>query len=397
MSKRCTVLWILAASTLVAPFAGAQEQWPTKGWAVATPQSVGLDPGVLSTLEADITAGAYGYIDCLLIIRYGRIVVDRSWSHDYDRIYGKQAHEPGPLNAQDPSGPYNYFNPWWHPFYRRGGLHSMQSVTKTVSSAIIGAAVTRGDFPALETQVLRYFDEKKVANVDERKRRLTIRHLLTMTGGFEWNEDLPYDDPKNSCSIMEACADWVQYAIDRPMAREPGTEFRYNSGESMLLAYIFRAATGMDIEEYAAKYLFAPLGIVDWYWKRTPTGPVDGEGGLYLTARDLAKIAYLFLRKGRWEGRQVLTEDWVKASVSPALPKADDGWYYGYKWWLIPYAESKATLGWAGSGFGGQLPIILADEGLVIVVTAWNVLTEKRLGHMEIIRRVRSALEVFRK
>ena len=102
------------------------------GWPSATPTDVGLDPKVLNELDADIMAGKYGNIDSMLIIRHGKAAFDRSYKHDYDQIYREEARTPGPLNAHDPSGPYNYFNPWWHPFYRRGDLHSLQSVTKTV-------------------------------------------------------------------------------------------------------------------------------------------------------------------------------------------------------------------------------------------------------------------------
>src|SRR6185436_9996093 len=127
----------------------------------------------------------------------------------------------GALNAHDPTGPYNYFNPWWHPFYRRGDLHTLQSVTKTVTSVAIGVATGRKAFPSLDTPILKFFDTTKVANIDARKRRLTIRHLLTMTAGLSWNEDLPYNDPNNTASVMEASPDWIQYTIDRPMAAEP--------------------------------------------------------------------------------------------------------------------------------------------------------------------------------
>jgi CubicO group peptidase (beta-lactamase class C family) len=391
MRIRSFVLAILAAVVL-SPLAAAQDQRPATTWPAATPESVGLDPKVLAEIDADIAGGKYGYIDSMLIIRHGKLVYDRSYKHDYDRIYGKPAREPGALNAHDPSGPYNYFNPWWHPFYRRGDLHSMQSVTKTVTSVVIGVASARGEFPSLDTPILKFFDRAKVANVDERKRRVTIRNLLTMTGGFDWNEDLPYNDPKNSASLMEASADWVQFTIDRPMAREPGSQFNYSSGESELLAHIFRVATGRDIEEYAAGSLFAPLGITEYYWKRTPSGLADTEGGLYLRSHDLAKIAYLFLKNGVWQGRQIVTADWVNSSVTPAVSVGRAGVKYGYKWWLYPYGEGNVKLAWAGSGFGGQMPIIVPDEDLVMVFTGWNILDGKRFGHREALDRVLRAI-----
>jgi CubicO group peptidase (beta-lactamase class C family) len=127
------------------------------------------------------------------------------------------------------------------------------------------------------------------------------------TNRLEWNEGLPYNDPKNSASEMEASPDWVKYTIDQPMSEEPGSRFNYSSGASALLAHVFHAATGQDVEEYAAKNLFAPLGIERCYWKRIPSGLADTEGGLYLDRHDLAKLILLFHQKGVWEGRQIVS------------------------------------------------------------------------------------------
>jgi len=383
--------FFLVAFAIVMLVGWGVPQSPQK-WPVANPQDVGLDRKVLADLDADIESGKYGHVDSMLVIRHGKLAFDRFYRHDYSQIYGKEAKEQGALNAHDPTGPYNYFNPWWHPFYRRGDLHTLQSVTKTVTSVIIGVATARGEFPGLSTPVLKFFDESKVANVDERKRRVTIRHLLTMTGGFDWDEGLPYNDPNNSCSLMEASFDWVQFAIDRKMAREPGTVFNYNSGETQLLSYIFRVATGRDIEEYAAEHLFAPLGIEGFFWKRSPAGPVDTEGGLYLNPHDLAKIAYLYLKKGVWQGRTIVTPEWVTDSVSPKVPVGKSGVQYGLKWWLFPYGDGSKTA-WAGSGFGGQMPIVIPEHDLVLVFTGWNILPDgPRLAHREAIDRVLGAI-----
>jgi CubicO group peptidase (beta-lactamase class C family) len=253
LSLLCAVAGLAVIQT-----AAAESTWPTKTWPTTSPADVGLDAKVLGALDADIAAGKYGYVDSMLVIRHGKIAFERTYKHDYDRIYGREAHAPGPLNAHDFSGPYNYFNPWWHPFYRRGDLHTMQSVTKTVTSLIIGIAIGRGDFPSLDTPVMSFFKASEVANLDDRKRRMTIRHLLTMTSGLDWNEDLPYADPKNSAVAMEAAFDWVKFTIDRPMTQEPGSAFQYNSGATQLLSHIFLSATGMDIEEYAHAHLFGP-------------------------------------------------------------------------------------------------------------------------------------------
>jgi CubicO group peptidase (beta-lactamase class C family) len=388
--QRLALITLLLLSC--AAYNTAQSQWPTKGWPTATPASVGLDAKVLAQLDAELASGKYGYVDSMLVIRRGQLVYDRSYKHDYDRLYGAEAKQPGPLALHDLTGSYNYFNSWWHPFYRRGELHTLQSVTKTITSVVIGVATTRNEFPALDTPVLKYFDAAKVANLDERKRRLTIRHLLTMTAGLDWNEQLPYHDPNNAAIQMEGSYDWVKFTIDRPMAQEPGTSFNYNSGATQLLSYIFKTATGQDIEEYAAKHLFAPLGIEHYYWKRSPTGLIDTEGGLYLRAHDLAKIAYLFLKNGVWEGQQLVSADWVKQSVAPAVT-VSAGVKYGLKWWLYPYGNGQSRLAWAGSGFGGQMPVVIPEHELIFVFTGWNILPDKpRLSSRAAIERVLAAV-----
>ena len=364
---------IVAIFLLVHVSSIAQDTWPLRDWPVATPQSVAMNADSLQAFDHDIASGKYGNIDEIIVTRNGKLLYQKSYTHDYDKIYGDSARKKSALNPHDPGGPYNYYNPWWHPYYRRGELHSLQSVTKTITSVIIGVAIARNEFPDLSTTVLSFFDTTQVKNIDDRKRKMTIRHLLTMTAGFDWDEGFHYSDPRNDCMVMEASFDWVQYVINKPMALEPGQSFKYNSGASQLLSYIFRKATGKDIEEYAAQYLFSPLGISQYFWKRIPTGLPDTEGGLYLTATDLAKIYYLFLKEGNWNGKQVVTKEWVKASVTPAV-SVGTGVKYGYKWWLYEYGDNNSKCAWAGSGFGGQWPIVIPEYDIVAVFTGWNII-----------------------
>lgn len=374
MATRRLAAFILML-VLLPPIVRAQG-FPGRAWPTATPASVGVSATVLDSIADEIGRGNYGNVTRMVVIRRGQLLYDKSWNWDFDRIYGDSARKRNPLNSHDLTSPYNYFSPWWHPTWRRGDLHTLQSVTKTVTSVIIGTAIARGDFPGIDTPVLRFFDTATVKNIDDRKRRMTVRHLLTMSGGFDWNENLAYIDPANTGVGMESSYDWVQYVIDRPMAREPGTQFNYSSGETQLLAHIFRRATGTDIEEYAATHLFAPLGIERWYWKRTPAGLADTEGGLYLEAKDLARIWYLWLRGGKWGDRQVVTPDWVKQSVTPAV-RADNrpgGQSYGFKWWLMRNPTDTTRFLWAGSGFGGQFPMAVPELDLVVVFNGWTIL-----------------------
>jgi len=338
-------------------------------WRKGSPASVGLDEKVLVNFDADLASGKYMLVDSFQVFRCGEEVFDRKYAHDYGRNYGIEAKTKGPLNARL-TGPYNYFDPHWHPFYHSTDMHTMQSVSKTVTSVILGIAITRRDFRAtLNTPVLKFFDEAKVKNVDDRKRRIALRNVLTMTTGLDWNEEAPYNDPRSDSSLMEATDDWVQYVIDKPVVEEPGKFFNYSSGAAELLAHIFQKETGQDIDAYGEKYLFAPLGIKH-HWKRTYMGLVDTEGGLYLSGEDLAKIGYLYLQGGVWKGKQLVSKEWVKESLTP-LADAGENFKYGFTWWLYPLNGSYV---WMGSGFGGQRLLVFPEKNLLVVFTGWEIL-----------------------
>jgi CubicO group peptidase (beta-lactamase class C family) len=383
-----TVAWVVLVGSLflfsaACPIVAGQTaspsstvSWPTKGWPKGTPASVGLDENALKSFDADIASGKYGLTDSFRVFRCGTEVFARQYQHDYGQIYAKEAKTKGPLNARL-TGRYNYYDPEWHPFYHGTDLHTMQSVTKTVTSIIFGVAITRGDFKAsLNTPVLKYFDAAKVKNVDDWKRHMTIENLLTMTSGLN-SEELyytePSDAPEDDVVHLEAADDWVQYAIDEPVAEEPGKNFTYSSADAELLAYVFQKETGQDIEAYAEKYLFAPLGIRH-YWKRDYAGNVDTEGGLYLNDEDLAKLGFLYLNNGVWEGKQIVSEDWVKQSVAPQVPMAytvEAGrMYYGFTWWLYPVTGEYS---WQAVGLGGQFLFAFPRQNLIAVFTGWDV------------------------
>lgn len=373
-----------AALALLIPFgastrAHAQDHGAGKDWPTAPPKEFGFSPEKLAALDADVASGKYGLVDSMLILRCGTAVYDKTYQHDYGKIYGERAKKEGPLN-HDPQGPYNYFSTNFHPYYQGSDMHTMQSVSKTVTSVTIGIARTRDDFTAgLDTPIMQYFSGHKIANMSDRKKRITIRDLLTMTAGFEWNEDVPYDDPKNSADIMEASHDWAQYVMDQPMAEEPGKTFVYNSGETELLAHIFKKVTGKNIDDYADEHLFKPLDM-RYFWKRTPTGLPDTEGGLYLSAHDLAKIGQLYLKGGMWEGKEIVSSFWIKESLAPHVTVPGGDWKYGYLWWLQNFGSAPADIAWAARGFGGQQLFVVPEYDMVAVFTGWDILpsTEKR-------------------
>ena len=342
-----------------------------------------MDPAALAALDADFKAGKYRYVDAMFVTRRGKVVANAQYEHDYRTIYAGR--DPNP-------GIYNYYDPAWHPYYNGTTLHTMQSVSKSITSTIVGVARTRGQFPDLDAKVLSFFPGRTVSNLDARKQRMTIRHLLTMTAGFEWDESkTAYTDPRNNCAVMEKSEDWIQYVLDRPMAADPGTTWVYNSGATELLAGIFKQATGQDIGDYAKANLFTPLGITDYYWKRTPKGLPDTEGGLYFTPPDLAKFGRLWLNGGMWDGQRLVSAEWVAESVTPAITATALS-KYGFKWWLFPYGPANDRLAWVMNGFGGQRLIVIPEYEIAAVFTGWNIDENPPLPIKEMVDRLVAAV-----
>jgi CubicO group peptidase (beta-lactamase class C family) len=158
------------------------------------------------------------------------------------------------------------------------------------------------------------------------------------------------------------------------MDADPGTKWAYNSGGSQLMSGIIRSATGRFIDDYAAEHLFGPLGIRDYHWKKTPTGHPDTEGGLYLGALDLARIGYLYLHDGVWNGRRILPAGWVKDATTRHARAVAANWDYGFQWWLTTRGGLDV---WAGRGFGGQFLIVIPARDVVGVINSWNVFGER--------------------
>ena len=313
----------------------------------------GLKIEILDGLDREFRAGLYGDVDTWLVMRNGFVVYEKS----YPRDYHSQA-------ALPPLGPYNYSDPDWHPWHG-AGLHSLQSVTKSVTSALIGLAIGRGEIPSVETPIVSYFADVPQFHLNP---KTTLADLLTMRSGIEWDEDSPYEDPKNDWRGLEGSADWLLYVLQKAQPEAPGGKFYYNSGVTLLLAHILHQATGQQAHDYAARHLFAPLGIRRYYWKVSPTGLPDTQGGLYLESRDFAKLGQLYLQDGVWEGNRLLPAGWVKETVTPRVDAED--WKYGYHWWLIPYPGGYA---YTCLGYGGQRLFVLPKEQLVAVFNGWNI------------------------
>ncbi len=196
-----------------------------------------------------------------------------------------------------------------------------------------------------------------------------------MRTGIDWYTEGGYENDEHSTIIMENSDNWLQYILDRPMDKKPGTSYEYNDGSSVLLGKILSEATGIRTDEWAQKKLFTPIGIHNFKWKITPKGETDTEGGLYLSTYDLARVAYLFLREGQWKGKQIVSKEWVQKSVTaiveninPTNAKGSPG--YGYQWYSKGKGESLIYL---GAGYGGQYIVVSPKFDIVMVFNSWSV------------------------
>jgi CubicO group peptidase (beta-lactamase class C family) len=302
--------------------------WPTHEWLTSTPEDQGMDSSVLAKLVAD---GERLGFDSVLVVRHGRIVTEASYA---------------PYTADIP--------------------HQIHSATKAVISTLIGMLYMDGTLDRLDHAVLDFFADRRVANLDDRKKAITIQSLLDMTSGLDWDQG--FEDGKEQTLIeMTLDPNWTQFILDRPMAHAPGEVFNYADANPNLASAIITRLTGKLAEDYARQRLFAPLGITDWHWDRDPQGLTMGAWTLTMRPRDMAKIGYLYLRHGEWEGRQLLPAGWAEvlhhASVNMHA-SFDPGLRYSNFFWVFPEHHVYMAVGWHG-----QLIAVFPDLDIVAVVT----------------------------
>ena len=363
---------LIFAGSPAAPTIAQDAPWPTDAWTTSTPEAQGLDPAPLADLRDEIAAGAFGFIDRLVVVRNGYLVTNERYENDYGEISGdRHTDESDALAGGGTPHQFNYYHPDFHPYHQGRDVHSLQSVTKSVSSTLIGIAIGRGEIRGTDARLLSFFEGYDTSNADPRLASVTLDDLLTMRSGIEWHEnDRPFNET-NTTLQLEGSDDWIQFTLDQPMDADPGEEWVYSSGGSHLMSGVIRAATGSFIDEYAVTHLFEPIGIRYHHWKKTPKGYPDTEGGLYLEAEDLAKFGYLFLQGGVWDGRQVVPEEWVREATARRVDRVNSaGFGYGYQWWRL---DRDGVDVWGGLGFGGQYLVVIPEYDLVGVVNSWNL------------------------
>jgi CubicO group peptidase (beta-lactamase class C family) len=298
-----------------------QSYWPTHGWRSSTPEEQGVDSVKLAEMLQEIQKQNI-QINSLLVIRDGAVILDAYFHNPYDGTFP----------------------------------HDMASVTKSIMTTLIGIAADQGKIQ-LDQPILSYFPDRTIANLDSNKQQITVRNLAGMVNGFE-SGCLSGDDP--TLNLMRSNPDWIQAALDRKMVGVPGKNFCYDSPGMHLLSAILQQATGLTALEFAQQYLFSPLGIQDVFWETDPQGYTHGWGDLHLYPQDAAKIGYLFLNGGQWDGQQIVPADWVAEAVKPHVKAGEDD--YGYGWWI----DNDS---YAASGRGGQHIFVVPSLKAIVVTT----------------------------
>ncbi len=317
------------------------------GWSVSRPDEQGLDPSLICAIGPRLRGWKEANVHAVVVARHGALVYE-DYSTGADQNWGRRL---GQVT------------------YQADMVHDLRSVSKSLTSLVVGIALDRGWIKDLDAPVTSFFPEYADLRSPE-KDRITLRHLLMMSTGLVWDEDTPYDDPKNDETRMEEAPDPYRYVLERSVGGPPGKVFNYLTGAPTLLGAVLRKVTGKPFDVLERETLFGPLGIADVEWTRLANGDPMSGGGLRLRPRDLAKIGQLVLARGQWGGQQIVPATWIEQSTAPRL-NAYSMYFYGYQWWLGRSLLDGRQVDWiAARGYGGQRLIIVPSEDIVMVVMA---------------------------
>jgi len=327
------------------------------GWETASLADAGLSEAPFVRLMTDLHEIGDHDVHSLVVVKGGRLVFEEYFSGAKWSLAGY-------------TGEYGF---------DRDDTHNLASVTKSITTTLVGIAIDQGAIESVDQHVFDFFPEHAdLLQEDPRKADLTLRHLLTMESGIRWAdlETYPYSDPRNDLVQMFNSADPIGFILSRDLYAAPGADFEYCNANTNLLGEIVGRATGERLDDYSRDHLFEPLGISEYEWQMISGDVVFASGDLRLRPRDMAKVGELFLRKGVWEGTQVVSRRWVEdATARRAIPDGPHAWAdgYGFGWWHwdIP-VEGVTHAVYMASGWGGQWIFVIPGKDMVFVTTAGN-------------------------
>ena len=317
-------------------------------WKTISTEDAGFSWDVGERLDSAFENGELENLHSVIVVRNSKLVFERYYE-------GVDSHWGTPLGNVT---------------FTSESLHDLRSISKSIVSLLYGIALVEGKVPKLDTPLVDAFPEYDDLVSDPDRRRITVEHALTMTMGLEWNEELPYTDPRNSEIAMEHAEDRYWYVLSRPITAEPGTTWNYTGGATAVLGHLISRGVGKSLLDYANEKLFHPLSITDIQWTKGLNGEESAASGLRMRPRDLAKIGQLLLNQGRWGNVQLIPPEWLTSSfVGRVLVYGKT--QYGYHWYLPRnHKWSNGQVGAAGNG--SQRLVIFPDYQLVLVITAGN-------------------------
>jgi CubicO group peptidase (beta-lactamase class C family) len=289
-------------------------------WSPTPPEKQGMDSTMLGTGLTKL--GNNASLFSALVIRHDRLVAERYY------------HGSG---AQ-----------------RSNNVHS---ASKSILQALVHIAIAKGHIKSLDDPVADYLPEYS-GNASPDKKKVTIRHMLTMTSGLDWTED-------STESQVEKASNWVQAILGRSLVSVPGTTYNYSTGNTHVVSAVLHKATGMSTCQFAHRYLFGPMGITAEHWGRDPRGIFSGGYNLYLTPREMAKFGLLYLHDGRWAGQPLVPHSAVRAAQTKTT-QIDDTFAYSEGWWMHTISGRSMYFAW---GHGGQFIYVIPSADIVLVTS----------------------------
>ena len=238
---------------------------------------------------------------------------------------------------------------------------NIYSHTKSFMVTAVGIAISEG-YLSLDDRLVDCFPESIPANAPALLGEIRLRHLLTMSSGFDRSLLMGADRRAGV-----GAPDYIRYMLSQPVLRQPGELFHYSTADSIVAGRMLEAKTGVGLAEFLWEHIFHPLGIGYPIWEFCPRGHAIGGGGMMLTLQDMMKLGQLYLNGGRWDGTQLVDPAWVRAATTKQIdtPPDHDIWHcgYGYQFWMSPYPDA-----YRADGAFGQITTVLPQRGMVVSI-----------------------------
>lgn len=307
-----------------------------------------------------------------LVVNMSEEQVEQAWEWQHDTLENHNINASAinsvhntidsyPINAEVIVKDGVIVDEYYKDGYDQNSVFTLQSTSKSVTSALIGIAIDKGYIPSVNEPISTYFPQI-LDSGSEYKSQITVWNLLTHTTGLNasdtanWNEWLASDN-------------WVDYVLERPATSRPGTVFSYFTGNTHLLSAILQQATGMTALDFGKQYLFEPLDMDSVQCSTDPQGISDGGNGFAMNVYDMAKLGELYLNNGNWNGEQIISEQWVKDSTTLQFDRSSGSADYGYQWWVRTFGENNHPAYFA-QGHYGQYIFVVPDLNLVVAITS---------------------------